>query len=96
MNRPSFSNHISSQYQIIDFDGYIKELERYCCFLEWKVENLSDALSDHIKALDKTCRKLAFVSDKRIINELGSFTIGEIDRTFEEWERWAMEDERTD
>lgn len=45
------------------------------------------------KALDKACKKLAFVSNEHIIDELGSFTLGEINRTKDEWKEWLMLDD---
>lgn len=72
---------------------YVTDLENYCNFLEWKIENLNEVLHGHILALDKACEKLAFASDERVIEELGSFQLGELNRTAREWREWAMKDE---
>lgn len=77
MNRPKRKTYVK-RYGWEHTERYIQALETYSHYLE--------------KALDKACEKLAFVSDEHIIEELGSFTLGEINRTKEQWKEWCMQD----
>lgn len=61
------------------WEDYHKELDMYCDTME--------------KMVDKLSNKLAFTSNEKVINELGSFKLGEINRTQLEWKKWSMEDD---
>lgn len=60
---------------------YVTDLENYCNFLEWKIENLNEVLHDHILALDKACEQIVE------LNEYDTTTV-------EQWREWALKNER--
>lgn len=86
-----------------ELEKYCDELEEWLIYTE-RVAEVNQESADRTelleieneklnKALDKACEKLAFTSNKHIIEELGSFTLGEINRTKEEWREWCLKDE---
>lgn len=78
MNKPKRRNYIK-RYGWEHTERYIQALETYSHYLE--------------KVLDNACEKLAFASNEHIIDELGSFTLGEINRTKEQWKEELLKDE---
>lgn len=78
MNRPNKKDDPNYPFEFPD--TYLSELEKYCDFLEWKIEHLNEALNDHIKALDKACMQLEMLDERNGISA-------------DEWKAWAMKDE---
>ena len=72
----------------------IEKIEKYVNDIEYENIILDERLEELEMALDKACYKLAFASNEHIIEELGSFTLGEINRTKERWKEWCMKDEK--
>lgn len=73
MNRPKLQ-------ECLPKDEYVIQLEKYCNFIEWKLEATNEALNDHIKALDKTCEQLELMSEALYISR-------------EEWKEWSLNDD---
>lgn len=94
----------SAMVKIVELKKYCDELEHEIEVLKDKYnadqKNIEDFDTTNVwywkkvkrleKSLDKACKKLASTNDEYFIEELGSFILGEINRTKEEWEEWLM------
>lgn len=98
MNRPKLEEYWNDGAfdHVNDYLDYLEGIEKYCDELEQEIKNLNNFSDErevettsmfevYGRALDKACEKLAFASNEHIIEELGSFTLGEINRTKEQW-----------
>lgn len=107
MNRPKLEDYkafVKDGLIIPRLAQYTVDLEKYCDEMENTIDNTLRVSNDIIgelakevleleRALDKACEKLAFTSNKHCIDELGSFTLGEINRTKKQWKEWLMNDD---
>lgn len=103
MNRPKLEDYKAfvkdgliiprlAQYAV-DLENYCDEVEMERGYFEMHADAFLDEMKKLEKALDKACEKMAFTSNEHIIDELGSFTLGEINRTKDQWKEWCMKDE---